>query len=313
MVQRNRAVFSLFCLFLLLLTYTAIDQQFVYPIDPDPGESLEPGISFGLFKKAAVQVDAEIFSAYELTLSAQAPLLDGNATSSLTAPLFALNGDEDDIFACTEIEEQKLANKTALVRRGKCSLLDKLHNCQLAGAVSVVISGDMPVGAEEDDSELLGLRYPFSVEIPGLVISSTHYRVLLNRTGEDASVWSLSTPATASLTQLAILLFFRPLVMLSIILIFVSMNLRNRDLPKKASAEVVSALPVRNWDGNVNGFEQTQCSICLEEFEMGADVLTLPCDHDFHKKCVSEWLLQERGMCPLCKIEIDESSVGLEP
>lgn len=44
------------------------------------------------------------------------------------------------------------------------------------------------------------------------------------------------------------------------------------------------------------------CSICLESFEMGEMLLSLPCDkkHSFHSGCIRQWL-QRQNSCPLCQ------------
>ena len=318
MFHRVRLLFCLLCIIILTLSYSSIDQDSLYPIEPEPGDSLEPGISFGLFKKAAVQIENQLYTAYELTLSAQAPILDANMTS-LSAPLLSLKDKKEDMYACNPIADHTLDNKIALIRRGNCSLLDKIRHCEQAGAVAVIISGDSyyaNVDAQNDEAEeLLASQSDslFGVGIPGLIVSGADYRYFLSLEGEEASVWSLPAPETINLMQLVVLLFFRPLVMLTIILIFVSMNLRNRTAARKSSSEVVKALHVRPWDNVVNIFDQTQCNICFEDFEPNVDVMTLPCKHEFHRACVSEWLLKERGMCPLCKLEVDEESVGLEP
>uniref|UniRef100_M4BE67 RING-type E3 ubiquitin transferase n=1 Tax=Hyaloperonospora arabidopsidis (strain Emoy2) TaxID=559515 RepID=M4BE67_HYAAE len=43
------------------------------------------------------------------------------------------------------------------------------------------------------------------------------------------------------------------------------------------------------------------CSICLDDFEDGADVKVLPCQHFFHVDCINPWLEGQSGRCPLCK------------
>ncbi|RQM16121.1 hypothetical protein DD237_004334 [Peronospora effusa] len=43
------------------------------------------------------------------------------------------------------------------------------------------------------------------------------------------------------------------------------------------------------------------CPICLDEFEDGADVKVLPCQHFFHVDCINPWLGGQSGRCPLCK------------
>ncbi|KAE9037460.1 hypothetical protein PR003_g6478 [Phytophthora rubi] len=43
------------------------------------------------------------------------------------------------------------------------------------------------------------------------------------------------------------------------------------------------------------------CPICLDDFEDGADVKVLPCQHFFHVDCINPWLERRSGRCPLCK------------
>ena len=50
---------------------------------------------------------------------------------------------------------------------------------------------------------------------------------------------------------------------------------------------------------------QTECAICLDEYEGGDELVALPCDpqHCFHKTCIERWL-QNQIVCPLCKAEV---------
>ncbi|KOM45234.1 hypothetical protein LR48_Vigan06g054000 [Vigna angularis] len=46
---------------------------------------------------------------------------------------------------------------------------------------------------------------------------------------------------------------------------------------------------------------QTECCcICLDEFDLNAERYTLPCQHFFHKKCITRWL-QTSQTCPMCR------------
>ena len=45
---------------------------------------------------------------------------------------------------------------------------------------------------------------------------------------------------------------------------------------------------------------EDQCSVCFCGMEKGEVIIILPCDHTFHKGCLSEWLSKEK-VCPLCK------------
>lgn len=56
-----------------------------------------------------------------------------------------------------------------------------------------------------------------------------------------------------------------------------------------ASATAASA---RN---NREEAEAPACNVCLEEFEDGEEVTTLPCFHVFHTKCISKWLGEQNA------------------
>ena len=46
--------------------------------------------------------------------------------------------------------------------------------------------------------------------------------------------------------------------------------------------------------------------ICLEEFTKGDSVKVLPCKHIFHENCAKDWIVDVRGVCPLCRRGIFE-------
>ena len=48
------------------------------------------------------------------------------------------------------------------------------------------------------------------------------------------------------------------------------------------------------------GPQQQTCSICLERYEEGETVRTIPCFHTFHAKCIDPWLAT-KSLCPVCK------------
>lgn len=54
------------------------------------------------------------------------------------------------------------------------------------------------------------------------------------------------------------------------------------------------------WLGKDNPLEQEPCCICQEEYCLGEDLGTLECGHDFHTKCIKQWLGQ-KNLCPICK------------
>ena len=74
--------------------------------------------------------------------------------------------------------------------------------------------------------------------------------------------------------------------------------------------EVLQLLPVSKYQANGPEDQQEasrpeeRCEICLESYQEGASVRTLPCFHRFHESCSDSWL-QVSKACPLCKTEVD--------
>ncbi|KAG7556043.1 Zinc finger RING-type [Arabidopsis suecica] len=49
------------------------------------------------------------------------------------------------------------------------------------------------------------------------------------------------------------------------------------------------------------GFDEICCSVCLEEFEDGHDIIRIKiCRHVFHRLCIDSWLKQNQS-CPNCR------------
>lgn len=45
--------------------------------------------------------------------------------------------------------------------------------------------------------------------------------------------------------------------------------------------------------------DDAECTICLEEFEVGASMARLECFCRFHKKCIQDWFVDHPGRCPV--------------
>eukprot|EP00741_Cyanophora_paradoxa_P007241 tig00001094_g7005.t1 len=71
-----------------------------------------------------------------------------------------------------------------------------------------------------------------------------------------------------------------------------------------ASVAVIEMLPVARWSRGTASRDQASCMVCLEDYEEGVEVRTLPCLHAFHKSCADQWCVINKN-CPVCKRSID--------
>ena len=46
-----------------------------------------------------------------------------------------------------------------------------------------------------------------------------------------------------------------------------------------------------------------ECSICLDNFDVGQKISELSCHHLFHKECLEQWM-QDNHNCPLCRLSV---------
>ncbi|KAM7251661.1 hypothetical protein ACFE04_023544 [Oxalis oulophora] len=83
-------------------------------------------------------------------------------------------------------------------------------------------------------------------------------------------------------------------------------NDHNRRGSPPAKKEAVEAMPTVKIDENV------QCSVCLEELDIGSEAREMPCKHKFHDECILPWL-ELHNSCPVCRFELpaDDSKVGV--
>lgn len=76
---------------------------------------------------------------------------------------------------------------------------------------------------------------------------------------------------------------------------------QSSNAPPPASEEAIQSLPTKEVTKEMMGNDGTaECSICMDNVELGSDVTFLPCNHWFHGDCVVAWL-KEHDTCPHCR------------
>eukprot|EP00190_Bangiopsis_sp_CCMP1999_P006472 CAMPEP_0198724632 /NCGR_PEP_ID=MMETSP1475-20131203/2084_1 /TAXON_ID= ORGANISM="Unidentified sp., Strain CCMP1999" /NCGR_SAMPLE_ID=MMETSP1475 /ASSEMBLY_ACC=CAM_ASM_001111 /LENGTH=385 /DNA_ID=CAMNT_0044486215 /DNA_START=150 /DNA_END=1310 /DNA_ORIENTATION=- len=69
--------------------------------------------------------------------------------------------------------------------------------------------------------------------------------------------------------------------------------------PPPASQEMVNAVTRKLYTKPLDG-EAATCVICVESYNQGDELFELPCKHQYHQTCVTQWLLKH-NTCPICR------------
>lgn len=81
---------------------------------------------------------------------------------------------------------------------------------------------------------------------------------------------------------------------LDLLLQHLAENDPNRYGTPPAKKEAVEGLPT------VTVKENLQCSVCLDDLEIGVEAKEMPCKHKFHGECILPWL-ELHSSCPVCR------------
>ncbi|CAM8935038.1 unnamed protein product [Rhodiola kirilowii] len=82
-----------------------------------------------------------------------------------------------------------------------------------------------------------------------------------------------------------------------------SLGTESRGLPE----ELIANFPTQKLSDKSGWFSSQknkpeECSICIEEYKTGDELLTLPCLHLYHKPCITQWLTHSKT-CPVCNMD----------
>lgn len=51
------------------------------------------------------------------------------------------------------------------------------------------------------------------------------------------------------------------------------------------------------------------CTVCQEDYKKGDKLVSLPCGHNYHKDCVTEWLVRHDS-CPVCRKSLNGQNIS---
>jgi len=74
------------------------------------------------------------------------------------------------------------------------------------------------------------------------------------------------------------------------------------DVPIGLSEAQINRLPRTKATAIQCSGNNNSCTICMDEYEPDADLLTLPCFHNFHYDCVKPWF-RTKNECPVCRAD----------
>ncbi|XP_055648790.1 E3 ubiquitin-protein ligase RNF38-like isoform X2 [Falco peregrinus] len=75
--------------------------------------------------------------------------------------------------------------------------------------------------------------------------------------------------------------------------------------PRGLTKADIEQLPSYRFNLSNHQSEQTLCVVCMCDFEPRQLLRVLPCNHEFHAKCVDKWLKANRT-CPICRADASE-------
>merc|ERR1719160_367586 len=70
--------------------------------------------------------------------------------------------------------------------------------------------------------------------------------------------------------------------------------------------DTIQTLSEFKWGSGNTPSNQTQCMVCLCDFEPDEECRMLPCRHVYHKPCIDQWL-RRCPDCPICKNNTDRT------
>lgn len=93
---------------------------------------------------------------------------------------------------------------------------------------------------------------------------------------------------------------------------FLMMNDPNRYGNPPASKKILESIKIDKLTDNSSEIKnQSNCLVCLEDFQVEESVIKLDCKHCFHDNCLKDWL-NKHNTCPVCRLELETDDIDYE-
>lgn len=246
---------------------------------------------------------------------------DAEATFGPSLPFFGLTGylvQADPAEACSPIvPPPDMGYKVkrdfiSVIRRSRrddssswstnCTFDQKVLFAQQAGYQAAVIYN---VGSERI-FRMDGGAQSASVMIPSVLVGASNGRLLADEYNYRSG-YCVTIMPNANFNPSFYFLPFLVFAAASVLVVLVVAIARKcsdrrqaqRDRLTRADLNAFAVCKYSKTDSQCARFEC--CAICLEDYTEGDRLRVLPCRHAYHARCIDEWLLTKKRVCPVCK------------
>ena len=177
----------------------------------------------------------------------------------------------------------------AIVLRGQCSFAEKVRTMQNSGASAVI------VGNNKKNQKLMHMfsaDETSDIEIPSVFVTHEDYLKLLEILNRHPRVRVFITRNAfdAPFFHVFVIGFLGPGLVVGLFYFFAWVRLRYvAHIKAHQCQHALMHTPTKRFSV-LEGGDQLQCMICLEDYEDQDTLRVLPCGHDFHKACLDKWV-----------------------
>ncbi|GAB6019177.1 hypothetical protein CHUAL_000796 [Chamberlinius hualienensis] len=239
----------------------------------------------------------------------------GTASENNGSLLMYVNNGCEATFEDNNIPKGSGEPWIGLIKKGQCSIAEKILNAAVNNATAVIIYDD-----EQGPVQKMYHRVPNIVSVLISKDMGEHLSKLADTMTNGTSWVRVSimvgvhqTVRMTNINRTSVLFVSVSFIVLMVISLawlifyyvqrFRYINVKDQ-LAKRlsnAAKKALTKIPLKTV--KETDAESECCAVCIEPYRAHDVLRILPCGHQFHKLCVDPWLLEHRT-CPMCKMDI---------